>query len=81
MTASQLLADGDTPPDVEDRSAITAELNTDIQTLTVFKGTVEAAPAKAVFESIIVILTLIRVRFLTLFPLSCPLIGSTIRMR
>jgi len=81
MTASQPLADGDTPPDVEDRSAITAELNADIQTLTALKDAVEATLVKSVFESVIVILTLIRVRFLTLFPLSCPLIGSAIRMR
>jgi len=70
MTTSEPLADGDTPPDVEDRSAVTAVLSADIKTLTTFKDIVEAAPVKVVFESVIVVLTLVRVRFLALSPFS-----------
>ena len=81
MNASEPLADGDTPPDVESRSATTAVLNADIGTLTAFKDIVHATPVKTVFESVIVILTLVRVRFLTLFQSSCPLIGNAIRMK
>ena len=61
-------------------SVTTAVLNADIETLTAFKDTIEVAPVKAVFESIIVILTLVKVRFL-LFPLLHPLIGDTTRAR
>ena len=53
---------------VGDCSMITTVLDADIETLTAFKGTAETAPVKAVFESVILILTLVRVRFLTLFP-------------
>jgi len=57
----------------------TAVLNADIGTLAAFKDAVESAPVKAVFESIVGILILVRVRLLTPFPLSHPLIGDTTR--
>ena len=79
MVTPELWAVGDTP-NVEPHSVTTAVLNADIETLTAFKDTIEVAPVKAVFESIIVILTLVKVRFL-LFPLLHPLIGDTTRAR
>jgi len=69
------------PSTVEHRPAITATLNTHIETLTVLKGTLEATPIKPVFESLIVILTLVRVRLLVLFPFLHSLIGDTVRTR
>ena len=56
----------DVPPNVEGNSTTTAVLNADIRILTAFKDIVETAPGKGVFESAIVILTLIRVRLLVL---------------
>jgi hypothetical protein len=58
------------PPNVESHSATTAALNADIETLTAAKGTLEIIPVKVVFESVIVILTLVRVR-VPVFPLAC----------
>ena len=43
-------------------SATTAALNAGIETLIAAKDTLEIIPAKAVFESVIAILTLVRVR-------------------
>jgi len=65
---------GDNPHEVT-----TAVLNADIETLIAFKDTVESIPVKAVFESVIGILSLVRVRLLTPFPLSRPLIGDATR--
>ena len=62
MTISEAWAVGDAYSDVGSRSATTAVLKADIETLTAFKDMVEATPVKAVFESVIVILTLVRVR-------------------
>lgn len=62
MTASEAWAVGDAYSDVRSRSTTTAVLKADIETLTAFKDMVEATPVKAVFESVIVILTLVRVR-------------------
>ena len=50
---------GDIPSTAE-HPAITAILDTDIETLTAFKDTLEATPVKPIFESIIVILTFVR---------------------
>ena len=66
MTTSEPWAIGDTPPDSGYHTATTAVLNTDIETLTASKDTVKAAPVKAVFESVVAILTLVRVRLLVL---------------
>ena len=66
---------------IEHRSAVTATLNTDIETLTAFKDTLNPTPVTPIFESIIVILTLVRVRLLVLFPFPHSLIGNTIRTR
>ena len=52
---------GGLTPSPESNPATTAVLNTDIETLTVANA-VEITPAKAAFESAIVILTLVRVR-------------------
>ena len=62
MTTPEPWAIGDTPPNVESRSTTTAILNSDIETLTALKNTTKATPVKAVFESVVVILTLVRVR-------------------
>ena len=58
-----------------------ATLNADIETLNAFKDTVEATPVKIVLESVIVILTHIRVRLLVLLPFLHQLIGNTTRTR
>lgn len=80
MTTSEPRAAGETP-DIKSRSVTIAMLNVDIETLAAFRDTVEATPVKAVFESVIVILTLVRVGFLVLFQISYPLIGDTTRTR
>jgi len=69
------------PPTVEHHQAITTILNTDIETLTVLKGTLKATPIKPIFESVIAILTLVRVRLLAPFPLLHSLTGDTARTR
>lgn len=56
----------DIPFTIEDHPAVTAVLNADIETFTAFKDTLKDTPVKAIFESIIVILTLVRVRLLVL---------------
>jgi hypothetical protein len=48
--------------DIGSHSATTAALNAGIETLIAAKDTLEIIPAKAVFESVIIILTLVRVR-------------------
>ena len=80
MTTVEPWATGGSPPNIESRLATTTMLNADIETLIAFNDIVEVAPVKAVFESIIAILTLVKVRFL-LFPLLHPLIGDTARAR
>ena len=76
MTTSEPRAAGETP-DIKSRSVTIAMLNADIETLAAFKDTVEATPVKVVFESVIVILTLVRVRFPVLFQFSHSLINDT----
>ena len=80
MTTVEPRAIGGSLPNIESHLATTTMINADIETLTAFKDIVEVAPVKAVFESIIAILTLVKVRFL-LFPLLHPLIGDTARAR
>ena len=70
MTTPDPWAVGDIQPDVANYSTTTSVLNTGIQTLTALKATVETTPMKVIFESAIIILTLVRVRVLILFP-SC----------
>jgi len=69
----------DTPSTIENHPAVTAILNTDIETFTAFKDTLKDTPVKAIFESIIVILTLVRVRLLVLFPSLRSIIDSAVR--
>ena len=69
-----------TSPNIESRSTTTAMLNTDIQTLTVFKNTTKATAVKAIFESAVVILTLVRVRLYVPFQFAHKLIGGMTRM-
>ena len=71
----------DIPSTVEHRSAIAAILSTDIETLTTFKDTLNATPARPIFESIVVILTLIRVRLLVPPPIMRSLTNNTVRTR
>jgi len=81
MTTTEPWAVGDTPLDIEHQPAITAVLNAEIETLTNLKYTIESAPVKAVFEAVVVILTLVRVRLLVLFPFLHPLIYRATRTR
>lgn len=48
---------------VKHGSTATAEQKSDIEVLTTFKDTIQDAPLRAVFESVVAILALIRVRF------------------
>ena len=58
---------GDIPTDVAHHATTTIVLNAEIKTLTVLNATILHEPVKAVFESVIVILTLVRVSLLVLF--------------
>jgi hypothetical protein len=69
------------PPNVESHSATTAALNADIETLTAAKGTLEIIPVKVVVESVIVILTLVRVRVPGFSSCLCSLLDNTVRTR
>lgn len=60
---------GDTHPNVGSRSATSAAFNADIGALNAAKGEVGIAPVRAVFESVIGILALVRVR-----PVPAPLL-------
>lgn len=59
----------------------TTVLDTDIGTLILFKDMVGAAPMKVVFESVIAIPTLVRVRLLVPLPFSHQLTGEITRTR
>ena len=61
MTTPEPWAVGDIPTNVAHHETMTEILDADIGTLTAFKDTVESAPVKAVFESAIGILILVRV--------------------
>ena len=81
MAALEPWVGGDIPPDVASHSTTTAVLNAGIEILTTSKDTADSTtPVKAVFESAIVILTLVRVRPPVRFPLSHPLIDNMTRM-
>jgi len=81
MTTPKPWAVGDTPLNVEHQPAITSVLTAEIKTLTDFKDIIESTPVKAVFESVITILTLVRVRLLVLFPFLHALISGTTRTK
>ena len=81
MSTFEPWAIGDATPNPESNSATTAVLNTDIETLTAAKITIEIAPVKAAFELAIAILTLVRVRISALFPFLHTFIGDTTRTR
>ena len=72
---------GDVPTNIADHSMTTTALSADIEILATFKDIVESTPVKAVFGSVIGILTLLGVRFLVLFPFLYPPTGSVIRTR
>lgn len=63
MVALEPLSIGAAAPNIDRCSATAAALNADIQCLVACKDAAEAASMKAVFESVIAILTLVRVRF------------------
>ena len=65
----------------ESDSAKVAVLDANIETLTAFRDMVEATPLKAIFESVILILTIVRVRLGFLFLFLHRLIGGTTRTR
>jgi len=69
------------PLNVEYHSTTTAALNTDIETPTVLKDIVTAAPSKGVLQSVIAILTLAGVRLSTVSLSSYLLIGDASRTR
>ena len=69
------------PPNVWPHLAATAMLNIDIGTLTAAKDTSEIIPVEALFESVVVILRLVRARITVLPPFFYPFIGDIIRTR
>jgi len=79
MTTPEPWVVGDVPTNVAHHETTTAELNADIGTLAALKDTLESAPVKGIFESVISVLTLVRVRLSIPFLLSHPLIGDTTR--
>jgi len=79
MTAPKPWAVGDMPTDVAHRSTATTMQNSDGETLTAVKEIIESTPVKAVFESVIAILTLVQVRFIVLFRFLHLLIGDATR--
>ena len=72
---------GDIPPNAGYHSTVTTALNTNMETPTACKETGVTTHVKAMFESVIVILTLVGVRLLILFSFSYLLINDTIRVR
>jgi len=79
MTTLEPRAVGDIPPNVGYHSAITTALNTNIETLTALKNVVETTPMKPVFESALIILTLVRVWLPDPLSFSSPLTDDTTR--
>ena len=72
MATSEPWEVGSRLPSIEPQSATTTALNSDIETLTAFKDTLADIPIKGVLESVIFILTLVKVShfpFLFLHPL------------
>jgi hypothetical protein len=62
MTAFEPWVVGDTYPNVGSRSAISAALGADIRALSAARDMAEIVPVKVVFDSVVGILALIRVR-------------------
>lgn len=81
MTIFEPWAAGDTLPNVRSHPAATAALNADIGTLTAAKDALEIIPVKVLFESVIVILGLVRVRVTVLLPFFHSSLGDTVRTR
>ena len=81
MPASESWAAGDPTPNLKSNSTMTVALDGYIEALTAAKSTVEITPVKAVFESTIAILTLIKVKNVILFLFSHPLIRGATRTR
>ena len=67
---------GDAPSDIDSHSGMVAILNADIQSLVTSKEIIRTAPVKAAFCFVVVILTLVAVRFLVPFSLFQPLMGK-----
>jgi len=72
---------GDPSPNVGSHSEATPALNADIEILTVAKDTLEIIPVKALFESVIIILGLVRVMVIVLLPFFYSFLGDTVRTR
>ena len=81
MATLEPWAAGDPPLNPESNSATTTVLNTNIETLTAAKNTVEITPVKGAFELAIAILTLVRVSIPVLSRFLHPFIGETTRTR
>jgi len=64
MATSESWAIGDTRTNIVPHLSTAAVLNAGIETLTVTKNVVEISTVKVVFESVIAILTFVRVRVL-----------------
>ena len=71
----------DTLPDAEQRSTAIAVLSAGVTSLTSPKDTTEVTSVKAVFESVVAVLTLVKVRLFVVFSFSRPLIGDAVRMK
>ena len=56
------------PPDVRARSVTIAALNADVNILTAAQGSLEVVPAKAMLETVIAVLVLVRVCGFPLIP-------------
>ena len=80
MTTPESWAVGDAH-DPGHQSVTAATPSAGLDTLTASKKVVEATDLKAVFESAIVVLTLVKVRLLALFPFLYPLTSDTTRTR
>ena len=68
-------------PDAGTRSATIAALDADIEILTAAQTGFKAPPIKVVFESVVSVLCLIRVRVSPLFPFLHSLLGDVFRTR
>ena len=77
MTTPEPPAVGDIPTVAVHHATTTTVLNAETKTLTVLNATIVPEPVKAVFESVIVILTLVRVSVrIVLFLFLHQLIGA-----
>jgi len=81
MATSEPWAIGDTRTNIEPHLSTVAVLNAGIETLTVTKNVVEISTVRVVFESVVAILTFVRVRVPDPPPSSYPLINGVIRTR